>query len=38
MYSYCYAPKEKTVKAARLKIVDCKGKSISQQLKKGGPV
>ncbi len=34
MYSYCYAPKEKTVKAARLKIVDCKGKSISQQLKK----
>ncbi len=36
MKNYCYvnAPRDKTVKATRLKILDCIGKGISELLKK----
>ncbi len=33
-YSYINAPRDKTVKATRLKILDCIGKCISELLKK----
>ncbi len=36
MKNYCYvnAPRDKTVKAIRLKILDCIGKGISELIKK----
>jgi hypothetical protein len=33
-YRYINAPRDKTVKASRLKILDCIGKCISELLKK----
>jgi hypothetical protein len=33
-YRYINAPRDKTVKATRLKILDCIGKCISELLKK----